>query len=170
MNKVMQTALDRYLTDQGYTSRILRDKEFVKSRKVLNGKAIELHEMGKGKRPMKADAINEDEEDHLWNSGVLGNNDPVSLNHTMLFLFSLHFGTRGRQEHHQIMIQDLKIVRDSATKDIAYVEWIEGPTKTRKAGLNKRPRPLTQKLLRTGGPRCPVMFFEKLLSKRPPSL
>ena len=68
------------------------------------------------------------------------------------------------------MIQDLKIVRDSATKDIAYVEWIEGPTKTRKAGLNKRPRPLTQKLLRTGGPRCSVMFFEKLLSKRPPSL
>ena len=101
---------------------------------------------------MKADAINEDEEDHLWNSGVLGNNDPVSLNHTMFFLFSLHFGTRGHQEHHQIMIQDLKIVRDSATKDIADVKWIEGPTKTRKAGLNKRPRPLTQKLLRTGGP------------------
>ena len=57
------------------------------------------------------------------------------------------------------MIQDLKIVRDSATKGIAYIEWIEGPTKTRKAGLNKRPRPLTQKLLKTGGPRCPVMFF-----------
>ena len=61
---------------------------------MLNGKAIELHEMGKGKRPMKADAINdainEDEEDHLWNSGVLGNNDPVSLNHTMFFFYSAY--------------------------------------------------------------------------------
>ena len=149
--KVMQTALD--------------------SRKVLYGKAIELHEMGKGKRPMKGDAINEDEEDHLWNSGVLGNNDPVSLNHTMFFFIQPTFwNSRTSREHHQIMIQDLKIVRDSATKDIAYAERIEGPTKTRKAGLNKRPRPLTQKLLRTGGPRCPVMFFEKLSSKRPPSL
>ena len=87
----MQTALDRYLRDQGFTSSILRDKEFVKSRKVLNGKAIELHEMGKGKRPMKADAINEDEEDHLWNSGVLGNIDPVSLNHTMFFFIQPTF-------------------------------------------------------------------------------
>ena len=46
----------------------------------------------------------------------------------------------------------------------------EGPTKTRKGSFKKCTHPLTQKLLKTGDPRSPVMFFEKLLSKRPPRL
>lgn len=117
----MQTSLDRYLRDEGYTHSILRDKEFVKCRKVLNGKAIELHEKGKGKRPMKADPINAAEEEILWKSGVLGSENPVSLIYTIFFLFSQHFGTRGQQEHHQINVQDLKIVRDPATTSITYV-------------------------------------------------
>ena len=40
----------------------------------------------------------------------------------------------------------------------------------RQGGLKKRPRPVTQKLMRTGGSRCPVTLLEKLLSKRPPEL
>ena len=39
--------------------------EFSNSRKVLNGKAIVLQENGKGKRPRKADALTENEEELL---------------------------------------------------------------------------------------------------------
>lgn len=50
------------------------------------------------------------------------------------------------------------------------VEWMEGPTKTRQRGLNKRPRMVTQKLYRIGGNKCPIACLEKLLSKRPDDL
>ena len=78
-------------------------------------------------------------------------------------------GMRGRQEHHQIRVEDLKIVRN-VNGDVTYIEWTEGPTKTRQGGLKKRPRSITQKLFNIGGPRCPVAAILKLLSKRPETL
>ena len=165
--KVMQAALDRRLREEGCSYSILKDADFSNSRKVLNGKAIVLQEKGKGKRPRKADPLTEKEEEHLWNSGVLGTSNPTSLNYTVFFLFSQHFGTRGRQEHHQLHIEDLKTVRDATTGHISHIEWVEGPTKTRQGGLHKKARPVVQKLMRTGGPRCPVSCFEALISKRP---
>ena len=42
--KVMQTSLDRYLRDKRCTYSILKGSNFTTSRKVLNGKAIDLQE------------------------------------------------------------------------------------------------------------------------------
>ena len=61
------------------------------SRRTLNGKVIELREARLGKRKNRADALTEDKEEALWNSGTLGGERPTSFNHTM-FTF---FGTRG---------------------------------------------------------------------------
>ena len=47
--KVMQAALDRHLRSQNYPKSILRDTEFLSSRKVLEGKARKLREQGMGK-------------------------------------------------------------------------------------------------------------------------
>ena len=105
-----------------------------------------------------------------WSSGVLGSENPTSLNYTIFVIFSQHFGTRGRQEHHQIRIEDVKIVRAATTRQISHVEWTEGPTKKRQGGFKKHPRQVTQKLIRTGENCRPITYFEKLLSKRPPAL
>jgi len=45
----------------------------------------------------------------LWET-VLGKMNPVSLNYTILFLISQNFGARGRQEHHQLKIEDLEVI------------------------------------------------------------
>ena len=129
-----------------------------------------LQENGKGKRPRKADALTENEEELLWSCGVLKTSNPTSLNYTVFLLFSQHFATQGRQEHHQLRIEDLKAVRDATTGHISNVEWVEGPTKTRQGGFHKRPRPVVQKLMRTSGRNCPVACFETLISKRPAEL
>ena len=55
--KVMQALLDRYLREKGRTFSILKDRKFDISRRVLNGKAIELQENGMGKRKKRADAL-----------------------------------------------------------------------------------------------------------------
>ena len=70
---------------------ILYDKKFLLSRQILNGKAIELREQGNGKETRKADALTRDEE-HLWQTGVLGTSTPKNPNF-MIFLLSQHFGS-----------------------------------------------------------------------------
>ena len=97
-------------------------------RKVLNGKAIELREMGKGKRKNKADVLTEEEE-IMWSKGVLGDGNPKSLNYTIFYMTSQQFGTRGRQEHHQICIEDLKFVKIPGTGETEYTEWVRGSDK-----------------------------------------
>ena len=68
----MLAALDRYLQEEGSTFSILKDQEFDASRKVLNGKTIELQKHSLGKRKHRADPVNEEEEELLWSQKVLG--------------------------------------------------------------------------------------------------
>ena len=167
--RTMLAALDRFLREQGKCFSIQRDREFEKSRKVLNGKAIELREKGKGKKPCRAHTLTDKEEELLWQR-VFGKHSAESLNYTVHYVVSQQFGTRGRQEHHQIMLGDLKWVKDPDTGSTVYIEWVEGITKTRKGGLQKAERKLTQRMFATGGPPCPVSILEFMISKRPPEL
>ena len=52
--KVMQAALDRHLKEKGYSLSVIKDREFLSSRKVLEGKARKLRNEGKGKLPNKS--------------------------------------------------------------------------------------------------------------------
>ena len=117
-----------------------------------------------GKRKNKSNALTSEEEEQLWQLKVLGGNNPKSLNYTIFYLLSQQFGTRECQEHHQLRIEDLKLVRDPSG-NILYVEWVEGLTKTRQGGLSKPERRLPQKMFAHEGTRCPVKFLELLISK-----
>ena len=165
--RTMIAALDRHVRELGCDYSILKDKEFTECRKVLNGKAIDLREKGKGKRKRKADAVCDEEEKSLWDRGILGDEN---LNHAIFYTLSQHFGTRGRQEHHQLRLEDLKFVKNAITGEIEHVEWVEGLTKTRRGGLVKNKRRVPQKAYKTGERSCPVHLLEKLISKRPESL
>ena len=120
--RTMLGALDRHFREEGCKYRILKDREFEASRKILNGHAIELRERGKGKRTKRADPLVEEEE-ILWKSGVLGGDNPQSLNYTVFYVLSQHFGTRGCQKHHQIRMEHLKLVKN-AEGQTEYIEWI----------------------------------------------
>ena len=98
----------------GYS--VLKDKDFEVSRKVLNGKATDLQRFGMGKRPRKSDPLTEEEQQQFWEKKILP---------AFFFLISQHFGTRGRQEHHQIRIEHLKIINDLVTGEITTIEWAE---------------------------------------------
>ena len=112
----------------------MSDREFNSCHKILNGKAIELHEKGCGKRKRRADAVSEEEEELSWSKGVLGG---VILNLTVFYCISQHFGTRGCQEHHQLRVEDIKFVRNPTDGTTEYIEWNEGPTKTRRGWISE---------------------------------
>jgi len=63
--KVMQASLERYLKSKAYPKSIIRDREFLNSRKVLEGKARKLREQGKGKRPNRSRSLTKEEEEVL---------------------------------------------------------------------------------------------------------
>lgn len=53
---------------------------------------------------------------------------------------------------------------------LEFVEFIEGPTKTRQGRLNSKPRQFQPKMFETGGERCPVLLFRQYVSRRPHNL
>ena len=91
----MLAALDRHLQQAGANFSTIKDRESDECRKTLNGRAIVLREGGLGKKKMKADTLTLEEEEQLWTKDVLGGNNAVSLNHTVFFMLSQQFGTRG---------------------------------------------------------------------------
>ena len=88
-----QRSIQRYLSEKGSSVNILKDKDFEKSRKVLFAKRkLLVHEHGKGNKPQAATALEDDEEDALFETGEFGDSNPI------WWLLSLHFGFQARDE------------------------------------------------------------------------
>ena len=98
----MQAALDRRLREAGYMYSLLTSRHFLNSRNVLEGKAKLLREQGKGKRPNKSCILSNDKIEQLWQSGQFSYHSPMALINTLWRLFTLYFGLRRRQEHHNM--------------------------------------------------------------------
>ena len=99
----IQRSIQRYLSEKGSSFNILKDKDFEKSRKVLAAKRKSLiHEHGKGNKPQAATALEDEEEDALFEIGEFGDSNPVSLQRTVWWLLSLHFGFRARDESRKL--------------------------------------------------------------------
>ena len=125
----MQAALDRHLKEKGYSLSIIKDGEFLSSRKELEGKARKLRNEGKGKLPNKSRSLTREEEEVLWECGQLGNSSPRSLLYTMWWLLSQHLGLRGCQEHYTMNVEDFTLNKDDNSNE--FITFTEGPTKTR---------------------------------------
>ena len=166
--RVLLSGLDRYLKDSEAKFSIARDREFLKCRQVLEGKARSLREQGYGKRPNAAKPLTAEDEEKLWNSGVLGEHNPRALISTLWYLLTLHFGLRGCQEHHSMQVEDFTTSKDD--QGLEYLTFEESLTKTRQGGLRKKRRVVQPKMFATGGPRCPVRIFRSFLVHRPEDL
>jgi len=134
--RVMIASLDRHLKEAGSCISIAKDREFVNSRKVLEGKASFLREQGYGKRTRASKALTTEDEELLWSKGLLGSQSPKSLIATMWFLLTQHFGLRGCQEHHDMYVEDFSFSKDD--NGVEYITYEENPTKTRQGGLRKK--------------------------------
>ena len=161
----LQSGIDRYLREKRYQYSIIKDIEFSSSRAVLEGKARLLREKGMGKRPNKAASLTKAEEEILWECGQLGTESPSSLINTIWWQFSMHFGLRGRQEHHIMKVEDFTWKLDEDGNE--FLTFAESFSKTRQNGLREVHRVAQPKMFANGSSRCPVMVYKTYLSKRP---
>ena len=94
-----QRNIQRYLSEKKYPFNILKDNEFEKSRRVLAAKHKSLvHEHDRRNKLQAAQAVDENEEDALFEAGEFGDSNPVALQGTVWWFLSLHFGFRTRDE------------------------------------------------------------------------
>ena len=165
--RVMIAALDRNLKEKQYSLSIVRDREFHSSKQVLEGKAKLLRQASRGKRPNKARSLTK-EEDVLWKESKFGSTTPEALVNTMWWTLTQHFGLRGRQEHHNMKLDDFQLCKDD--KGVEFVQFTEGQTKTRQGGLHTKLRDFQPRMFAVGGERCPVALFKQFVSCRPQTL
>ena len=164
----MQAGIDKYLKENNYHVSIIRDRVFSTSRAVLEGKCKNLREHGKGKRPNKSNSLSESEVNILWECGQLGTHSPMSLTNTIWWLFTLHFGLRGRQEHHSMTVSDFQLKKDDFGNE--FVTFAERITKNPQSGLHEKHHLIQLKMFSTYTSRCPVNIFKLYLSKCPSQL
>jgi hypothetical protein len=107
--RIMQSAIERYLKENGYKTSILRDREFRNSQEVLNAKAINLRREGMGKRPNKAQPLAPEEESSLWNKGQLGEHNGRVITNVNFKNLTEQLGLRGRQEYYESYVEDFLI-------------------------------------------------------------
>ena len=124
----MQARLRRYLKEKGYAKDIVNDECFAGADRVLEDNARNLRETGLGKRPNRACSLTEEEENILWDCGLLGDSSPKALLNTMWLLLCQHFGLRGRQEHHDMMVEYFTTRKGDYGKN--YITF-ENPTQRR---------------------------------------
>ncbi|XP_015769280.1 PREDICTED: uncharacterized protein KIAA1958-like [Acropora digitifera] len=86
----------------------------------------------------------------------------------MWWLLTQHFGLRGRQEHHNMKVDDFQLCKDDNGVD--FVQFTEGHTKTRQGGLHTKHPDFQPQMFAVGGERCPVALFKQFVSRRPQKL
>ncbi|XP_070562377.1 uncharacterized protein [Ptychodera flava] len=157
----MKCSLERYLRSKNYSASLNdRVTVFHKLNQAIGAKEVDLKGQGKGRKELKSEEISAEEEETMWQAGVLGINNPQSANFTMFFLFGKHFGMRGRNEHRQLKFGEIVTGRD--TEGTEYLEFHERCTKTRD-GTTTTAREFAPKMFATPGnpKRDPVALYRE---------
>ena len=101
-------------------------------RRVLDARMKEILAKGVGTKIRRADPISEEDEEKLWQNGIFGMTDSVSLQYTVFFYSCKLFGLRGRDEHRNLDCSQFEIGLDSNGK---YLRFIGRNSKTFKGGI-----------------------------------
>ena len=78
---------------------------------------------------------------------------------SMWWLLTQFFGHHCRQEHHAMKMEDFQLCKND--KGMEFVQFTEGPTKTRQGGLQSKNRDFQSLMFSVGGERCPVALFKQ---------
>ena len=91
----MLGSFSRHLQEAKYPIKVMEGHAFKDTRDVVYTRLRELTSNGKGRLPNKAQPLSYEEEELLWEKGVMGSDSPVSLQNAIWWRNNF-FGLRGR--------------------------------------------------------------------------
>ena len=167
---LLHRSLQRYVNDENSTLNLFKDQEFSKSREVLKAKKRELVEQhAKGNRPQAARELTEAEEYLLFQTRQFGDHDPETLQRTVWWVLSLHFGFRARDESRKLKWGDVVLGKDPETGGEVLVWTAERGSKTRH-GDGQHRRAFNPTAQATNNERCPVRLYKTFARHRPEAM
>ena len=148
------------------------DKEDSRFLNTIDSVSSELHKKGVGSQQKQGEVITREDEDTLWNKGILGQSTPQMLQHTIFVYVGLQFCLRGVQEQYDLTItQFVRSQPDTSiyNSDIfySYTELVSKNNQHRFKDID-----LHNKQVRAyavpGDPRCLVKLLDLYVSRLPP--
>ena len=114
---------------------IFKDKELVQFRAVLDSEMKRLQGLGIGTAQRIAEPITFEEEELLWQKGILGDSSPQSLLDTMFYMNGLYFALRGGKEHQNLRHEPSQIQLVEKLGERPYLLYREDVSKNHPGGL-----------------------------------
>ena len=149
---------------------IAKDREFVNSRKVLEGKARFLREQGYDKCLRASKPHTTEDEKLLWSKGLLGSQSAKSLIAAMWFVLTAAFRITRLPETPRHVCGRFFIQQRRQWRRVHHVRRKYHKTFnlwTCQGDLRKKRRVVQPKMYATGGPRCPVKLLKMFRPHRP---
>ena len=116
---------------------ILANPMFVCFRASLDSRIKELKATGKY-QVKKAQVITEEQEDCLWEKGLLGDKTPQQLLDTLIFYIGLCFALRSGTEHRRLRFHPSQLQLVEPTNGRSYLMYTEDVSKTNQGGIIHR--------------------------------
>ena len=147
-----------------------KDPEFATFRSSLDAEMKRLQAQGIGSKKKQAEVLTEEEEDLLWEKGLLGDSTPQSLLDTMVYCNGLYFALRSGQEHRQLRRKPCQIEVNEHPGQRSYLTYTEDVSKNRPGGLKGRKtsnKTVVHHSNTTNNKRCFVRLFKLYQEKCP---
>ena len=90
--------IQMYLHENGKFWKLLDEDAIATLRNVVDNTMKERHSAGLGVRK-SSDIISLEHEDRMFNQGILGDDSPLKLLRTMIYMMGMHCALRGGVEH-----------------------------------------------------------------------
>ena len=147
-----------------------KDADFDKFRYSLDAEMKRLQSNGVGSKRRQAEPLTEEEEEILWQKGLLGDSSPQTLLDTMLFMHGLYFALRSGKEHRQLRFKPCQVELIERPGERAYLQYFEDISKSRPGGLKGRkvkPKVVKHHANVSITERCFVRLFKLYMQKCP---
>ena len=148
-----------------------RDPQFSSFRASLDAEMKRLQANGIGSRKKQAEILTEEEENTLWDKGLLGDATPQTLLDTIIFYNGLFFALRSGLEHRQLRRDPCQIQVVEHPGERPFLKYTEDISKNQPGGLKGRkatPKVVIHHANTDNPQRCFVRLF-KLYQEKCPS-
>ena len=146
------------------------DDAFIDLKNTLDNRMKDLSKEGKIAPCVKAEPISVQEEEMMWNLGILGDDTPTKLMDTLLYLLGVHFALHAADEHKSLKIDiQIKVMYD-ANVGLKYLYYEELTSKCNQGGISDRSVPpksgrAYQNIVNSD--RCVIRLYEKYVAACP---
>ena len=110
--------------------------EFIPFRSSLDAEMKRLQSCGKGSTKRQAEPITLEDEDLLWEKGLLGDATPQTLVDTMVVYNGRNFALQSGDEHRQLRLNSSRIELMEKSGERLYLKYVEDISKNRLGGIN----------------------------------